>query len=322
MNDKPRPFNLSEESPWYQLFVTLVITIGVGSVLTILLTLAGTVIFGSDLSVLAGSSKVLSGNDISFLRFMLISQDIAVLIIPAVIVINLLDRKNGIKSAGVSIPALKDAGLVLILTCCLFPVTSFTGEINSALHLPPSLSGIEEWMIEKEKIANSLIDSLINTASIWGMILNLLTIAIVPAIAEELIFRGVLQKILGRLFRSVHMGIWFTAIFFSAVHFQFFGFLPRLILGLAFGYLYFWSGTLWLPILAHFINNAFPVILSYTSGESALNEPTGIALWKQALIIPVPLIIVISIMIYFRNQKKDRDDKLKIENIPAPVSGP
>lgn len=322
MNDKPRLLNLSEESPWFQLFVTIVITIGIGSVLTILLTLAGIAIFGSDLSVLAGSSTVLRGNDISFLRYMLISQDIAVLAVPAVLVLYLSDRKNGIKSAGISIPALKDAGLVLVLTCCLFPITSFTGEINAALHLPQALSGIEEWMIEKEKTADNLINSLINSTSTFGMILNLFTIAIVPAIAEELIFRGVLQKILGRLFRSVHMGIWVTAIFFSTVHFQFFGFLPRLILGLAFGYLYFWSGTLWLPILAHFINNAFPVILSYTSGVSALNEPSGIALWKQALVIPVPLVIIISIMIYFRNQKKDRDSKLSIENSQATDSRP
>jgi hypothetical protein len=291
--------------------------IGVGSVLTILLTLAGSAIFGSDIRVLTGSSAYFSGNDVSFLRYILIVQDISLFIIPSIIVIYLLDRQKGIKSVGISMPALKDIGLVVIMTCCLFPISSFTGEINAALHLPSSLSGIEDWMIEKEKTADNLIDSLINSSGTWGLILNLMTIAIIPAVAEELIFRGVLQKIFGKLFRSAHLGIWFTAIVFSAIHLQFFGFLPRLILGLAFGYLYLWSGTLWLPILAHFVNNAFPVVLTYIKGASALDETMDIALWKQALVIPIPLVIIFSIMVYFRNQNKDRDNNLRIENSPT-----
>lgn len=319
MSDKSRLLNLSEQTPLFQLFVTMLMIIGIGSVLTILLTLAGTAIFGTDIRLLMGSSANFTGRDVSFLRYILIVQDLSLLLIPSVLVLYLMHRENGIKSSGFSIPSMKDMGLVVILTFCMFPITSFTGEINSSIHLPSSLSGIENWMLEKEKTADSLIDTLINSVSIWGMILNLITIAIVPAIAEELIFRGVLQKIFGRLFKSVHIGIWFTAIVFSAVHLQFLGFLPRLILGLAFGYLYLWSGTLWLPIIAHFINNAFPVVLTYIKGASALNETPDIVLWKQALIIPIPLTIIFFIMLWFRNQKKDQDNNLKVENRPTPV---
>ena len=91
-------------------------------------------------------------------------------------------------------------------------------------------------------------------------------LAVLPAIGEELIFRGVFQKIFYDFFKSGHMAIWVTAFLFSALHFQFYGFIPRLILGLVFGYLFFWSGTLWLPVLSHFVNNAVPVIGVYIQG--------------------------------------------------------
>ncbi len=306
MNDKPRLLNFSGESPWFQLLVTVLTILGVGSVVMLLLTLAGTAISGSELSVFNGSTTLFSDKDVSFLRYMLIVQDISLLIIPSLIILKLSDNERGIKSAGLRIPSLKDTSLIIILAFCMFPVTSFTGEINAAVHLPSWLSGIEKWMIEKEQTADNLIDSLISSERFWVMLLNLLTIAVLPAIAEELIFRGVLQKIFSKLFRSDHFGIWFTAFVFSTVHFQFFGFVPRFILGLTFGYLYFWSSTIWVPVTAHFINNAFPVIMTYAHGTVFLAEPTGIPLWKQAIVLPVPLAVIILIMLYFRNQKIER----------------
>jgi hypothetical protein len=96
MNDKPRLLNFSQESPWFQLFVTLLIILGIGSVLTILFTLAGIAIFGGDISILKGSATLFSDKDVSFLRYMLIVQDIALLIIPAVIILKLLNRQKGI----------------------------------------------------------------------------------------------------------------------------------------------------------------------------------------------------------------------------------
>jgi len=139
------------------------------------------------------------------------------------------------------------------------------------------------------------------------MILNLFIIAILPAVGEEFFFRGVLQKILIRLFKSVHVAIWVTAFIFSAIHFQFFGFVPRFILGLIFGYLFFWSGTLWLPVISHFINNAVPVIMSYIQGMEKFNTPSDTPLWKLALALPLPVAIGLVILFYFRNNSKTRD---------------
>jgi membrane protease YdiL (CAAX protease family) len=174
------------------------------------------------------------------------------------------------------------------------------------MHFPGWLSGMENWMIDKEEKADNLIEMLVESNTFRVMMLNLITIALLPAIAEELIFRGVFQKIFSNIFKSGHVGIWFTAFLFSTIHFQFFGFIPRFILGLVFGYLFFWSGTLWLPVISHFVNNAFPVILAYIQGMEKINAPIETPLWKQALYLPLPIVIIMVILFYFRNKNISR----------------
>jgi membrane protease YdiL (CAAX protease family) len=210
------------------------------------------------------------------------------------------------KMTGFRIPQIKEAGLVIILAFCIFPVTSFTGQINSSMHLPLSLSGVESWMVKQEDKADNLIDLLIVANTLPGMLLNLLMIALIPAVGEEMIFRGVFQKILSNLFKSGHIAIWCTSILFSAIHLQFFGFIPRLILGLVFGYLFFWSGTLWLPVISHFVNNAFPVLLSYVQGSDYMKSLPDIKLWQQAIFLPLPVILGSAILLYFRKNYKNQ----------------
>jgi len=305
MVDKQSRFRLYRGSPIYQLFVSLLIIMGIGLTLSIILILAGMLIFGADLTVLEKPVAAISDNDFAFLRYLLIIQDVSLLIIPSIIILVLMKSETADRLPEFKMPQLKEIGLVVILTFCIFPVTSFTGQINSAMHLPDWLSGVEHWMTEKEDKANSLIDLLITSNTFWVMMLNLLMIALLPAIGEELIFRGVFQKIFYKLFRSGHLAIWFTAFIFSALHFQFFGFVPRFILGLVFGYLFFWSGTLWLPVISHFVNNAFPVVLAYLQGLEKLNAPVDVPLWKQAIVLPLPVIISLVILLYFRNKSKN-----------------
>jgi membrane protease YdiL (CAAX protease family) len=95
------------------------------------------------------------------------------------------------------------------------------------------------------------------------LLLNVLMLAIIPALGEELVFRASLQKILGRWTGNYHLAIWLSAIIFSGIHFQFYGFFPRMFLGALFGYLLVWSGSIWLPILAHFLNNAMATVGAY-----------------------------------------------------------
>jgi hypothetical protein len=102
------------------------------------------------------------------------------------------------------------------------------------------------------------------------LVLNLFVLAVIPALGEELLFRGLLQKMFNELFKNKHIAILVTAAIFSAIHMQFYGFIPRMLLGALFGYLLVWSGSIWVPVLAHFFNNAMVVIFSYLSSKSLL----------------------------------------------------
>jgi len=128
---------------------------------------------------------------------------------------------------------------------------------------PSAFSGIEKWMKNMEDAADLMIKRFIQTNSPGGISFNILMIAIIPAIGEEFLFRGVLQKIITSLTKNYHWGIWIAAFIFSALHFQFFGFIPRIILGALFGYLLVFTGSLWIPIFCHFINNLTGVIFLY-----------------------------------------------------------
>ncbi len=301
MGEKHRLLNFYGEPPLYQLFVAIMIVLGIGFVLASVLIVAGTGIFGADLTVLTKTAETLSVNDIRFIRYTLIIQDISFLFTPAIILL-LLMKRPGSTLTELKIPDIKDIGLVILLTICIFPISSFTGQINSAIHLPSSLSGLEQWIIDKEKSADNLIDSIVVSDTFGTMLMNLVIIALIPAISEEMIFRGVLQRIFTRLFKSGHFAIFFTAFIFSAIHLQFLGFIPRFILGLIFGYLFFWGRTLWLPIVSHFVNNAFPVIMTYTQGLEKTNATPEIPLWKQAIFLPIPVAVIIVVLFYLRKK--------------------
>ena len=304
MVDNQSHFTLYSKSPVLQLFVSLLTILISGLVLFNVLIWTGTLIFDWKLELLTIPSFDFREIDIALLRYLLISQDISIFIIPGIILLFLLNPGHRQRMMDVKIPRINEVVLVIVLTFCIFPITSFTGELNSEMHLPGWFSGVEKWMIVKEDKAAGLIDLLISSDTFWLMMLNLLVLAVIPSIGEELIFRGVFQKIGYKLFKSANLAIWVTAFVFSAIHFQFFGFIPRFILGLVFGYLFWWSGTLWLPVIAHFVNNAVPVIGAYIQGWDKFNTAPDIALWKQLIGLPVPIIISLVILLYFRNNSK------------------
>ena len=153
--------------------------------------------------------------------------------------------------------------LILILMVISTPFISWIIEINSNMVLPEFMSGIEDWMRSSERQAENLTKAFLTFDGIASFFYVLIIVAIVPALGEELLFRGVLQKIFINWFKNPHAGIWVAAILFSALHMQFFGFFPRMLLGLLFGYIFLWSKSLWLPITGHFINNGSVVIMAY-----------------------------------------------------------
>ena len=149
---------------------------------------------------------------------------------------------------------------VVVSMFLLSPVITFTGVVNKMMKLPAFLEPVERWMQSMEAAAEELTTLLLSQSDIFSLLANLLVIAVTAAVTEEFFFRGTLQRIIGKWTSNPHVVIWVVAFLFSALHLQFYGFIPRMLLGAYFGYLLLWSGSIWLPVLAHFINNSVAVI--------------------------------------------------------------
>lgn len=152
------------------------------------------------------------------------------------------------------------AGFAVIAS---FGVNTLLLKWNQDIVFPEFLRGFEEWAREREDEAAVQTEALTKMNSAADLLLALAVIAILPAIGEEFLFRGIMQNEFYRGTRNMHVSIWATAIIFSAIHLQFFGFLPRLLLGAIFGYLYYWSANLWVAIFAHFVNNGAQIVALY-----------------------------------------------------------
>lgn len=305
MTDNRSLFSLYGKSPVYQFVVSVFLIVFIGLFLFSGSLLAAALIANDDFKKITDiQSASLSNNDIGFLRYVLVSQEISFFLLPGILILNLMRPDSPKITNYFSLPEATDILLVFILGFCLFPITSYTGGLNLEMHLPHWLSGVEKWMAEKENNTDQVMNILMSPGTLRAMIFNLFMVAVLPAIGEELIFRGIFQKILSDLFKSGHAAIWVTAFLFSALHFQFFGFLPRFILGLVFGYLFFWSGTLWLPVMSHFLNNAVSVVVIYLQGGENSSVIPEISSNKQLLALPLPLIVGILILIYFYNKMK------------------
>lgn len=161
--------------------------------------------------------------------------------------------------------------IIILLSVILIPVIAFLGELNRLVHFPESLKEVEIWMMQLEEKNGSIIALLTQDLNMGNYLKNILIMAIIPAICEELFFRGVLQTYCIQLFRNKHIAILITAIIFSIIHFQFYGFIPRVLLGIYLGYLMIWSGSLLLPIIAHFMHNFLSITFDYVAKSNQIN---------------------------------------------------
>lgn len=181
-------------------------------------------------------------------------------------------------------PTIETAILVITSMFLLSPIINITALLNQSLELPQWMSEVEKWIIAQENNAKNITDILIGNGGILSLLSNIIVIALTAAVTEELLFRGALCNALAKFNISPHTIIWISAILFSAFHLQFYGFIPRMLLGAYFGYLVLWSKNMWLPIIAHFTNNATAVIgmssenlknNEYFTGEISEQHLTG-----------------------------------------------
>lgn len=166
--------------------------------------------------------------------------------------------------------------LALIIMVSATPFIEWTIFINQQIQLPAFLEPVENWMKYKEMAGEILTKQLLVMDSGLSLAVNLLIMAIIPAIGEELMFRGGIQKIFTKWTNNYHLGVWIAAIAFSSIHFQFYGFIPRMLMGVLFGYMLVFSNSMWVPIIAHFYNNASIVIVAYVFQQQGkpLNDLT------------------------------------------------
>lgn len=162
-----------------------------------------------------------------------------------------------------SIKRIHDGRIWILTLICMFllaPATNLLGLFNKQMELPAFMAPIEEWMYTQENLAEKLTNILLSDTGFWVILANLIVMAVMAGLTEEFLFRGALQRVIGKWTSNPHLIIWSAAILFSAFHLQFYGFIPRMVLGAYFGYLLYWGKSIWVPVFAHFVNNAFAVI--------------------------------------------------------------
>jgi membrane protease YdiL (CAAX protease family) len=198
--------------------------------------------------------------------------------------------------------------LTIVIVVVFMAVNSVFIQWNAEMHLPGFLKWFEEWAREKEDSATELTKFITQFDSPIQVGIALFVIAVLPAFGEEIVFRGLIQNEFYRATKNIHVSIWISAVLFSAIHFQFFGFVPRMLLGALFGYLYYWSGNLSMAILAHFINNGLSVIAMYFYQRGYFDmdlESTDAAPWPTVLFSAVLTIVLLYFFWKFYQKRPD-----------------
>ena len=190
--------------------------------------------------------------------------------------------------------------LVLLIMVLSMPTMELLSNLNQQMKFPPGLKWMEDWMKSSEKEAQDATDLMLNVKSVWGLLFNVLLIGLVTAVAEEFMFRGAMQTIFFKWTKNIHAAIWITAILFSAFHLEFYGFLPRLFLGVLFGYFVAWSGSIWPAVWAHFLNNGVDVVVTYLFQHKVIKmDPDDQHVFNYTGYV-ISLVILIVLMLIFR----------------------
>ncbi len=200
-------------------------------------------------------------------------QNILAFIIPAMLMWKICFKASPILSIGAeNAPSIKMIGITILIYIVGLPALNQIVYWNQEMQLPAFLAEFDEWCRNLEKLAEEQTKGLLNTTALFPTFMNIIVIGVLTGIGEEFFFRGALQKGLTKCGINPHAAIWTSAIIFSAVHFQFFGFIPRMLLGAFFGYLYWWSGNIWVNSIAHALNNSLVIISTWCINKGMLSE--------------------------------------------------
>ncbi len=299
---------LSHLPPILKLVLVLLLVITFGSLSGIAVGAIANPVFGVDII-----STTSMQSNVALMQTFQIVQSISLFIIPSLLGFYLFFNtfKDGLQgSGGISVQ-------ILILTVGIIILgqgfITFSAWLNHQLTLPGSFHYILEWMMNKEEEAGQLTVLMIRSDNWLQISITVIMLSVLPALGEEWLFRGFLQRELGQFFKNQHIAIIITAIFFSAVHVQFLTFLPRFFLGVILGYLFLYSKNLWVPIMGHFTNNFIAIVAYMVMDKEKNQSPLDIPLDNP---FGIGVIISLGVIIFFLYliKKNSKIEKVKLRN--------
>jgi membrane protease YdiL (CAAX protease family) len=212
-------------------------------------------------------------------------------------------------------PDIKCLLIAIIAIVLMMPSIGFLVDLNQGLKLPSFMQGIEEWMKAKEEEAKIMTEAFLQVSSVSALLLNLFMIGLLAGLGEELLFRGVLQNIFLDKWRNPHVAIWSAAIIFSAFHLQFYGFLPRMVLGAIFGYIYLWTNNLWIPVTLHTIFNSITVVGAFLFQRGIINtDMENIGTSDSYMVVAISFVAALGLFRFiYRLSLRKRKGQAKIQ---------
>jgi uncharacterized protein len=270
---------------------------------------------GFNLEVVSSSIKSMA-SDPTQIRILQTLQSFCIFILPPFVLCEIYGVPTN-RFLSLKLPDWKPALMGMLSIIIMIPVLNVIVVWNAGLHLPDALYGIENWMRASEDSAQVVTDRLLAGTSIIDLLLNLIIVGVLAGVGEELFFRGLLMRIITDVLKSrpsavlkpwvMHVSIWTIAILFSIIHMQFFGFFPRMLIGAWFGYLLWWTGSIWVPILAHFLNNAISTLTIFGQHKGVLTDaPDRLGLDQTWWLSILSLLMVAGTIRYFTALKKNR----------------
>lgn len=266
-----------------------------------LFILLALIIIGLILGTVVGFAYVIitksNPQDLNSLRFMQISSQLFTFVFPPIAYAFLVKEKP------VNALGLKNVKILwfLIGTAMIFaimPLNSILAEWNAGLKLPESLSALEQMIKDMQESASAMIEKFVSVDTIGGLILNLFMIAGLAALGEELLFRSIIQTSLIKICKNAHVGILIASAIFSFIHLEFYGFVPRLILGMLLGYMFYFSGSIWIPMLMHFLNNGTVVLIYFLNNKGITNIDVDTFGQTSIPILIVSIVVMIALFLF------------------------
>jgi len=292
-------FNTLHEKPiWFKVIFFGIITIFSFFIFTIAGLFASILFFNVDLlNNPIALSNLDDQNSVNGLRMVQLFNAFGAFVVPPVIFWWL--HKPGKSALKPEEPFNYLTGLVsIIIMVAALPFINWMAFVNESFSLPEVFADIEQWMRAAEEDAKVLTEALLFMDNQKTYLLNFLIIAIIPAIGEEFFFRGTIQPFIEKSTGNKHIAIWVTAFLFSALHMQFFGFIPRMLLGALFGYLFVWSKNIWYPIIGHLANNGLAVTAAYFIQKGNLN-PDVEEIGKHEISFSLGGFLIMAFMVYY-----------------------